>query len=472
MIDLNNGRIQINTKWSKDNELKEDSSIGELNINGNEIIFNIKDTVDIFARNFVGSSEGNIFKVFTYGQQELDSTGCFYRVSKACLYNGNNYAYDKYDNVINEIESFSFEIPELVHWLKIPSVEFGILDDQTAIIHELETPIIWLKDEKVKVYIKYENKNFWEGISNKNEMTLRKKPRIFVEFEKAENDMMVVNYIRILTRFFSMLIGKVSAAIDIRLSTKSEKTSMWLFINEDFSVNNEVNLYSISYRTEYKEVSEQLKVWFETWYNFSIDSSFMFLQNYFFSTCSKKHWNIEELFLIYIKFVEGYDLRVSKDEEKAKELLIALDGIMNNQNIKELLSPEFKNVGSKYKAKDVAKWISNGFLGRVALEDRIRRIDKNFFNIISSNSSDVIEGISSNDLYKKITKTRNYYSHFKPDSEGILEMKEIYNLIPIMKFMITIILLSHMGLDNDIIRAIIVKDDVFWSFTKHLRKDT
>lgn len=35
MIDLNNGRIQINTKWSKDNVLKEDSSIGELNINGN-----------------------------------------------------------------------------------------------------------------------------------------------------------------------------------------------------------------------------------------------------------------------------------------------------------------------------------------------------------------------------------------------------------------------------------------------------
>ena len=38
-------------------------------------------------------------------------------------------------------------------------------------------------------------------------------------------------------------------------------------------------------------------------------------------------------------------------------------------------------------------------------------------------------------------------------------MKEIYNLIPVMKFMITIILLSHMGLDNDIIESIIVKDD-------------
>lgn len=471
MIDLNNGRIEINTKWSKGNVLKVDNSIGHLSIKGNEITFNIKGTGDIFARNFIGSSEGNTFKVFTYGQQELDSTGCFYRVSKACLYNGDNYTYDKDDNIINGIESFSFEIPELLNWLKIPSIEFGILDDGTKIIHELETPIISLKDEKVKVYIKYENNNFWEGISDINEMTLRKKPRIFVEFEKTQNDTKVINYIRILMRFFSMLIGKVSSAIDIRLSLKNKKTCMWLFINEDFSVNNEVSLYSINYRTTYQEVAEHLKVWFETWYDFSTDSSFMFLQNYFFSTCSKKYWNIEELFLIYIKFIEGYDLRISKDEEKAKELFIRLEIIMNSQDIKNILSPEFKRVGSKYKPKDVAGWISNGFLGRVALEDRVRRIDKKFFDIISSNSSDVIEGISSNDLYKKITKTRNYYSHFKPDSEGILEMKEIYNLIPIMKFMITIILLSHMGLDNDIIESIIVKDDVFLSFTKHLRKE-
>ena len=65
MIDLNNGRIKINTKSSKKNSLDEDSSIGELDINGNEITFNIKDTVDIFARNFIGSSEGKIFKIFT-----------------------------------------------------------------------------------------------------------------------------------------------------------------------------------------------------------------------------------------------------------------------------------------------------------------------------------------------------------------------------------------------------------------------
>lgn len=472
MIDLNDGRIEINTKWSKGNALKDDNSIGHLSIKGNEITFNIQGTGDVFARNFMGSSEGKTFKVFTYGQQEIDSTGCFYRVSKACLYNGDNYAYDKDDNIISGIESFSFQIPELVHWLNISSVKFEILDDGTKIIHELETPIISLKDEEVKVYIKYENNNFWEETSDINEMTLSKKPRIFVEFEKTQNDMMVINYIRILTRFFSMLIGKVSSAIDIRLTLKNEKTSMWLFINEDFSVNNQVNLYSRSYRTTYQDVAEQLKVWFKTWYDFSANSSFMFLQNYFFNTCSKKYWNIEELFLIYIKFIEGYDLRVSEDEEKAKNLLKSLDVIMNRQDIKDILSPEFEKVDSKYRPKDVAGWISNGFLGRVALEDRVRRIDKKFFDIISSNRSDVIEGISSNDLYKKITKTRNYYSHFKPDSEGVLEMKEINNLIPIMKFMITIILLSHMGLNNDIIKSIIVKDDIFWSFTKHLRKDT
>ena len=35
-----------------------------------------------------------------------------------------------------------------------------------------------------------------------------------------------------------------------------------------------------------------------------------------------------------------------------------------------------------------------------------------------------------------------------------------------MKFIITTILLSHMGLDNYKIESIIIKDDVFMSFTK------
>lgn len=471
MIDLNDGRIEINTKWSKGNILKGDNNIGHLSIKGNEITFSIDDEGDIFARNFIGYKEGHIFKVFTYGQEKVNSTGYFYRVSKVFLYNGNDY--DKYDDTIDGIESFSFEIQELKDWLKIPSIEWEALEDETVIIHELETPIINLKDKNVKVYIKYECKDFIEGISSLNAMALRKCPRIFVEFQTPQNDVVVSNYIRIITRFFSLLIGKVSKVNDIRLNLVDKELRMWLFINEDFSVNNDRNLYMINYRTTFQEISEHLNIWFETWYDFSNDSSFMFLQNYFFSTCSGEYWMIEELFLTYVKFIEGYDLRVSQDEKKAELLYESLVDVMKSNNVMKILLPEFKKVGSKskYKEKDIAKWISNGFLGRVALEDRISRIDKKFFNIISSNSSDVINGISPNDLYKKIAKTRNYYSHFKSDSEGILDMKEIYALIAVMKFMITIILLSHMGLENDIIRSIIIKDEVFWSFTKHLRKD-
>lgn len=53
MIDLNDGGIEINTKWSKGNILKDDNNIGYLSIKENEITFNIGGAGDIFARNFI-----------------------------------------------------------------------------------------------------------------------------------------------------------------------------------------------------------------------------------------------------------------------------------------------------------------------------------------------------------------------------------------------------------------------------------
>lgn len=93
-----------------------------------------------------------------------------------------NYTDYTGDN-IDGISSFSFEIPELTDWFLIPSVEFGALDDGTAVICELLTPTIALRETNPKIYIKYELKELFSGINNRNEMTLKKVPRVFVEFE-------------------------------------------------------------------------------------------------------------------------------------------------------------------------------------------------------------------------------------------------------------------------------------------------
>lgn len=144
---------------------------------------------------------------------------------------------------------------------------------------------------------------------------------------------------------------------------------------------------------------------------------------------------------------------------------------MQSADIIKLLSPEFKKVGSKYDNKKVASWIAKGFFERIGLDSRIKRIDEKFLNIISSNSNDIIDGILPGDLYKKISKTRNYYSHFKPEPEDILNIREMYNLIPIMKATITIILLSQMGIEIDKIKSILAKDKMFLNFTNHLRTE-
>lgn len=142
-------------------------------------------------------------------------------------------------------------------------------------------------------------------------------------------------------------------------------------------------------------------------------------------------WNltIEDIFLTYCRFIEGYDLRISRDEE---------------------ISPEFTKVGSKYKYKNVARWISAGFLGRVSLDSRIKRVDEKFHGIIAANSNDIIKTDSPVSFYSKIVKTRNYYSHFKPDSTGILSINELYNLLPVMNTVITAILLSEIGIASEI----------------------
>jgi len=462
--------IKVTTKWSSGDVIRPDGDIGQLSINKNSITFHLDGSGDIFARNFVGSGDMNNYKVFTYGQGKPDSSGYFYAVSKAFLYNGSDYK-DYSGDKIEGISSFSFEIPELTDWLVIPSVEFGAFDDGTAVICELSTPIIPLKEADPKIYIEYEIKELVSSINNRNEMSLKKVPRVFVEFESPVNDEAVFSNIEILMRFFSLVIGKVSTANDIRMKLDGKDMRMWYFLHHDFSVNSNRNPYCLRYRTKSEDVLELLSLWFRKWYFFSSDESFKFLQDAYFETCTKRVWTIEEIFLVYCRFIEGYDLRISKDEDIANSLYELLIEKLKEEAISDILSPVFKTVESKYKYKEVARWISAGFLGRIGLESRIKRVDERFYCIIATNGSDVLKVDSLQKLYSGIVKTRNYYSHFKPDSTGILNLNEIYHLLPAMNATITTILLSEMGIESDRLKSILVHDDVFWHLVTHLRTE-
>ena len=469
-MDISEGEVSINTKWSKGDSVKADGEIGQLTIDRNSISFHIDGSGDIFARNFVGLGDMHYYKVFTYGRGRSDSSGYNYRVSKVFLYNGSDYK-DYNSDYIEGIKSFSFEIPELSDWLKIPSVEFDALEDGTAVIHELLTPEITLREEEPRICLKYEIKDFSNRIIDCNEMSLKKIPRIYVEFSKPTNDVDVSSNIEIIMRFFSLLIGKISTANDIRLDLHEKKMKMWLFLNYDFSVKTNLNAYWMRYRTNGEETIEFLKSWFNKWYSFSLDDTFKFLQDAYFHTCNKRMLTIEDTFLTYCRFLEGYDLRISKDEEVANQLYELLIEGMENGAVSDILIPTFKKVDSNYRYKDVAKWISTGFLGRISLESRIKRLDKKFHGIIAANSKKIVEMDSPDKYYSKIVKTRNYYSHFKPNSTDILTINELYYSLPVLDSIITTILMTEMGIDSDTIKSILINDEVFWNLVSHLRPE-
>ncbi|MCM3240705.1 hypothetical protein M3589_23910 [Heyndrickxia oleronia] len=457
---------KVKTKWSKGNIITPDGDIGQLTINKNDIKFHLQGNGDIFPCNFVGQGDHK-YKVFTNGQQNSDSSGFFYNVSKAFLYNGSDFD-DFSGDFIENIQSFSFEIPELTEWLKIPSVNL-CFENETIIVHELETPIIILKETEPKIYIKYEIKDFLKDMNNYR-MELKKVPRIFVEFTDHQDDSKVFSIIESIMRFFSLFIGRISTADDIRLDIlNKDTTKIWFFINYDFSIKEKGNAYWTRHRTSFKDIREHLQRWFENWYAFTNNSSFKFLQDAFFQISSKQTWLIEDIFLTYCRFLEGYDLRISKDEEAANSLEEQLKEVLRDSSISEKLKPMFENVGSKYKYQNVAKWISNGFLSRISLDSRIKRLDERFFGVLATNSKSVIKDTSSTSYYSKIVKTRNFYSHFKPDSLNTLSINELYNTLPLMEILIISILFSEIGVDTDIVKSFLVHDEVFWPYVTHLR---
>lgn len=459
----------IQNKWSKGNEVNDNGQIGQLVINGNSITFHIDGYGDPFARNFVCTNDSHYYKVYTVGQGKGDSSGCFYRVTKAFMYKGQDYKNFVGDN-IEGISSFSFEVPELADWLKIQSVEFSIENDKFIVHQNKITPIL-LKEKNPRVYMAYEvNLPFLSRNANV-EMTLRSTPRVFVEYETFVDDSIVRDDLGIIMRFFSLLIGRISFAEDIRLTIGQQSLKMWLYFNRDFSYNMNSTAYYIRHRIAFEKIAKDLASIFEKWFLFSKDEKYSFLQNSFFHYNGMNNSSVEEVFLTYCKFLEGYDLRKTEDEKNANILNDSLYSLLKNPDIKSALSPVFIEAGSTYKPKEIAKWISAGFLERVSLKERIKRIDKKYLEIIGANSINVIKDEDSNDFYLRITRTRNYYSHFKQDTTGILSYAEMYYSLELLESLIITILLNEMGMPIEDIKTLMVRDEKYWHLLTHQKQD-
>ena len=472
--------------WYKSSNPNECKS-AELIIDGNSIEFYSRFHGEVFPCSFIGNNGQYNYKVFTNGMSRSGNNKSLEYASshrvRFVLMQNFQFSYDEDVPKVNEV---SFYLPEITRWLNIKTVEYGTTTDNEMAASELKLEPILLHAGDPIIEIDFESKTYETLLTAEDDtaITIKKQPRIKITYEKSKNIESVIIDIQSIMQFFGLVIGCVSDARDIRLSIEKQDLKTWLYFNCDFSYNTKVNSFFGRPRTYYHILKENLTEYYTSWRNFYYDEKFSLIRRVYFSANNRKEIFVEDIFVQYIKILEGYHLRISGDEKKAEDLERAIK--VSEKEIKNLIftedgKPIFEEILNDVlpswsfnspHAKQISKWIATGYLGKTALSDRLKDLDNQFFNLIANNSVSIerltkdktkINGKSDEELtelyFKELSSTRNYHSHFKVDTKGVLEYHQLNDSINVLKALIISILLSQMKMDKELIRKIILWDE-------------
>lgn len=485
--------------WRREGE-NDTSEAGELIMDDDIIEFYARFPVDIWPSAYTGSDGKIAYKVFVNGRAASSSRRSLeyassHRVAYVLM---QNFGFSK-GNDISGIEEVSFEIPELLKWIGRKSVNYAQTEDGNVGAVEVEMEPIVIKASSPYIKLYFESKTFNSTIMNQDDtaITIKNNPRISIHYDMPQNILQVEKDIDCVSEFFGLLIGHISGVEDIRLSVVGQDAKSWLYINKDFSYNlRTVDSVFERPRTYYYIVENMLESYYEAWNNFYNDETYSLLRRIYFSVNKKNDIFAEEIFLEYMRFLDGYHTRICGDEEKKKKINEDLKN--NTKEIKKLLfndegkalfeetmksaDPDWK-CNSKH-IEEIAGWIAAGYLGKTQLSYRLQELDKQFLNIISANAVDVEKNTRNREKYERkleadlvqkyfrdLADTRNFYSHYKLDDSGVLEIQQIISSISILKATIISILLTHMGMDLEFIRKILSFDTELKFQTMFLRKE-
>ncbi len=511
--------------WYKESE-KDKTEVGELVIDGNNIEFYSRFYEPTFPTTFIGSDGQFSYKIFVNGitnggqNRTIENTSS-HRVFYVLM---QNFDFSKGLD-ISGITEFSFIIPELISWLGMKTVFYCYTSDDEPAAGEYNMPPITIKSADPKIEIYFESKSFENEVlyDDATKITISKVPRIRVSYETPVDIQVVFSEIECLMQFFGLLIGKVSIAEDIRLTIKSQELKSWLYINHDFSYNLLTQSIIDTPRTYFYIVEERLMDFFSNWRTFFHNEDFSLLRRIYFSVNNKENRFAEEVFIEYMRFLDGYHTRVSGDAEKVKSLKMALADakkVIKSCIFTEDNRPVFEEAVQKvlpdwkYNSKniaDISEWIASGYIAKKQLSHRLRELDEKYFKIISNNATNIEKlplrdydynekikallirkySITSNEdlekkfsiltedqkdeilieiYYKELGDTRNYYSHYKNDKSGVLNFTQLSESIKVLKATIISILLSHIEL-GDIGRKMIAFDSELNFQTMFLRRE-
>lgn len=444
--------------WTRvDGDNKED--IGELIIKGNSISFILKDCSFDMGSTFINKKDFNRYIVKTDGIKSSDGTGYFLDVLNVFEYGG---YYNEFEQEVNSVKSISFEFPELANWLKIQSVDYGWAEEGELVAFEVKKDQIVLKEGSSSITIQYEIESPYARDNSKTEFLLKNSPKVIVSYTNGVPYETAFGDIGILMRFFGLMIGRVSNVDNIILKTTNKMIRA--FINFDFSHNVQEKLYGFNYRIAYDDIKEKIQDYVENWYKRIEDERYNFIFSAFFSCKTRRLTVLEDFFLTYCRFLEGYDQIRNGEIEVSKEIEGKICTILKEDKavialFKSILK-EFSS--SKLDNTKVAQYISRAFMERKGLQDRIEKLDKDFFNLIANNSGrNRLNIFEYKTLVGKIVKTRNYYSHFNSKAEEKLNFSQMVDVIEVFEAMVVSILLYEIGMGKDFIKHNLRRDDKY-----------
>lgn len=483
--------------WSIEDE--QEPEVAELIIDGNQIEFYHRNSGEIFPCAFVGNDGEHQYKVFTKG---MCSPGHNRTLEFATSYRTfyvlqQNYPF-RSGLEISGINECSFIIPELIEWLGIKTIDIAVTAADELLAHEYRLSPILLHSSNPHIEIQFESESFNSiiNVDTRTTYVVKNQPRICISYETPVDVNTVQEQIEYIMQFWGLMIGNVSNAEDIRLSIEGQNLKSWLYINKDFSYNLRSKSITETPRTTLQKIGSHITDHFTSWYHFCCDEHFEFIRRMYFAGNNRKDIFAEDILVLYVKILEGYHLRISGDEATSSELKKAFKKVEKDiKNLifstegKPLFTAALEEVVPDWKfdsghASKIAHWISTGYLGKVGLTDRIKELDQTFGGIISKNAVDIIklsrqnppkpdedDGKIINRFFGEIVATRNYYSHYKVDRKNVLEYRQMGDTINVLKALIIMIFFSRMGIENSVIRKIIIWDSELHFQTMCLREE-
>lgn len=485
--------------WKK--EGGKNPEVAELIIEGNHIEFYSRD-YEVFPCTYIGSDGEHSYKVFTNGcgdngQNRSLKIATSYKVRFVLL---QNYGYEAGTDVTG-ITECSFIIPEIIEWIDQKMVDWGATEEDEVIAAEMNRPEIILKKENPYVEIYCESGSILDSmkIDTRTTFVIKNQPRIRIKYATPVDVNQVFMDIKGLMQFWGLMIGHITDALDIRLTREGHESKSWLYLNADFSYNLRTSPTIDKSRTKLSVIGDNIQGYFENWYEFYYDNRFELVRRMYFMGNARKDILAEDILVQYVRILEGYYIRVYDEEVKTeavhkairqvekeiKKLIFTDDGKALFTKAFEEAVPDWKFNTSH--ALDVSKWIASGYLERKGLSEKIKELDVQHFEIIAKNAKDIIRmGITSEkkaefekedekrivqQFYQNIVSTRNYYSHYKEDTRGVLNFTQMCHTINVLKALIIMIFYSHMNMDNETIRKIIMWDAELHFETMCLRKD-